>query len=428
MQGVGLEIEQRQPDPHGRQDLHQRQPPVGEQELQPLEQHGEGADQQRQRGEISAPLAQPDDEPLDCGVVTGANGANQAAELRRDDVSPAGSSLRRLGNGGLRSGGVRSRGVGSAPSVPFMTTPRLPLIRAALSRVGATPSSSLDPMTAAPDAAPPASSADEPLEVFGVDAATLREAVKVEWRRTFRPPYEVPIVVAVNACLLLACWALLPHSAITRLHGNFALPLSLSSWMYADVPATNTLAPDRRRARTALDEPAKLRRLLLAKNATLWLIATPAALIATAAVAIQTGQWIQAAIVAFAVAIVPLGLLGISSWVGIIFPYHPRPLRWRWEHRRPWRRTARWITLVVTPYVLVPAIAAVLAAPSFILWQFVAKHGLGQRLTDFEFALGALVAIAVAVATWYAGTAEALRLIRRRHDQLAAYLDDPERG
>lgn len=31
---------------------------------------------------------------------------------------------------------------------------------------------------------------------------------------------------------------------------------------------------------------------------------------------------------------IPFGALGISARVGILFPFHPMPLRFRWEHRR----------------------------------------------------------------------------------------------
>jgi hypothetical protein len=269
---------------------------------------------------------------------------------------------------------------------------------------------------------------DELEELIGVDADTLRIATRADWRRTWRRPYEIPNVIAGNAALLLVLWWLVPHASLTRLHGNFALPVCLASWMFADVPATNTLAPDRVRVLAALDDPVHLRRLLLAKNATLWLIATPIALLATLCVAIQTGDWVAGAITALTVATVPLGLLGLSCWVGILWPYHPRPIAWRLERRKQLRQDARWITLVFAPYVLVPALATVLLAPSIVLWKFAAKDGLDQRLTNLELLLGVVVAIAVAFAAWFWGTRGALRLIRSRHDELAAYLADPDLG
>jgi len=150
--------------------------------------------------------------------------------------------------------------------------------------------------------------------------------------------------------------------------------------------------------------------------------------LATLCVAIQTGDWVTGAICALAVTTVPLGLLGVSCWIGILFPYHPRPLAWRWERRKHLGKDARWITLVLVPYAVVPAVAAVLTAPSLVVWKFASKHGFDERLTNFEFLLGVVVAIAIAVAAWFWGTRGALRLIHFRHDRLAAYLDDPELG
>ena len=83
---------------------------------------------------------------------------------------------------------------------------------------------------------------------------------------------------------------------------------------------------------------------------------------------------------------------------------------------------------MLLPYALVPALAAVLATPSFIVWNFVATHGLSERLDDVELLVGVAVAIALAFVAWFWGTRGALRLIRIRHDQLQTYLADPEKG
>jgi len=42
--------------------------------------------------------------------------------------------------------------------------------------------------------------------------------------------------------------------------------------------------------------------------------------------------------------------------------------------------------------------------------------------------VGVAIAITISLVAWFWGTRGALRLIRIRHDQLAGYLDDPERG
>jgi hypothetical protein len=76
---------------------------------------------------------------------------------------------------------------------------------------------------------------------------TLPAAVRAEFRRALRPPYETPGVVVGNGLLMTACWALLPASVVNsvfRFHGALAFALVLASWMYSDVPATNLLGGD----------------------------------------------------------------------------------------------------------------------------------------------------------------------------------------
>ena len=81
---------------------------------------------------------------------------------------------------------------------------------------------------------------------------TFRAAVAAEMGQAFSPPYQVPIVVAVNGLLMAGAWFLLPRGWLFTLQSPLAFPVILSSWMYADVPATNVLAPDRIRVLEAL--------------------------------------------------------------------------------------------------------------------------------------------------------------------------------
>jgi hypothetical protein len=48
VQHMGFQVEHGGPDPHGRQHLDQGEPPVGEQQLYSLKEHGEGTDGQGQ--------------------------------------------------------------------------------------------------------------------------------------------------------------------------------------------------------------------------------------------------------------------------------------------------------------------------------------------------------------------------------------------
>ena len=78
--------------------------------------------------------------------------------------------------------------------------------------------------------------------------STFRQALRTELRRTFRAPYEIPVVVAVNGALMSSAWFFLPpplKDDVFSLHGSLVFAGVLASWMYSDVPATNVhgLAP-----------------------------------------------------------------------------------------------------------------------------------------------------------------------------------------
>ena len=63
------------------------------------------------------------------------------------------------------------------------------------------------------------------------------------------------------------------------------------------------------------------------------------------------------------VAVLPIGVLPVAAWLGILFPYHPRSLRWRWQQRRAWRTHLRWAVLVFAPFFYVPVIGVAILAP-----------------------------------------------------------------
>ena len=271
--------------------------------------------------------------------------------------------------------------------------------------------------------------------------------LRAELRRCWRPPYEVPVVVVVNASLVLALWWLSPvklFDLFFSLHGELALPMVLTSWMYADVPATNLLGSDAAQMRAALDDPRRLRRLMDVKNVALWMFVTPIALLSTVLVSVASRNGVDlpgvpppadtqilpllvVAVVWMLVA--PLGALGVSAWVGILWPYHPIPLKERWEDRRPLRQKVwRWGVLVVLPYGVVPALTLVVVVPSAVYWHFNATNGLSGPLQPDEFFKGTLITCVISVAMLLVGRKVAVRLAARRRDALDAYLADPTLG
>ena len=262
--------------------------------------------------------------------------------------------------------------------------------------------------------------------------ASLCAAVRIEVHRAFRSPYETPVVIAVNGAIMSSCWVFLPGSLkdkVFTLHGTLAFALVLASWMFSDVPATNVLGPDRRRILLALGDRFMFRRLLFAKQLLLWLLVVPLC----SAVALVNGLLhhnLTATVLTIVwIAVVPFGALGLSNLVGVRFPYHPMPLRFRWEHRKPfWRMIARWISLAVTPYILVPVLCVVLMAPTLALWDVLTPHGLSKTLQVHDFGWGVVVVCLIAGGCWWAGQRLAFALSARREAELLDFLSDPARG
>lgn len=263
--------------------------------------------------------------------------------------------------------------------------------------------------------------------------AGLGSEISREWRRVWTRPYDELSVVLINAALMCSLWFFLPTTLrdwVFSLHGPLAFPVVLAMWMLADVPATNLLGADVERAVALLDDPVGLRRWLWAKTIVLVVLVSPVCAVLAVVVGIVTGHTNVGAIAAVCAAIllVPVGVVAVSSWLGILYPYHQRSLRWRWEHRRS-RGTLRWLVLIVAPYVVVPAIAVVLLVPAIAV-SALASGGRDSsgHVTADGFIIGALVGCAVAAVVFVAAHRYGAALVTRRRDALAAHLGDPDRG
>jgi hypothetical protein len=213
------------------------------------------------------------------------------------------------------------------------------------------------------------------------------------------------------------------------LHGTLAFALVLAAWMYSDVPSTNVLGPDATRVVAALNDPVMLRRLLYAKNVVLWLMVTPVCSLVALVNGLINHSLLSTLYTVVAIGVLPFGILAVSAWVGILFPYHPMPLRYRWEHRRPVKRMlVRWAVLVVTPYVLVPMLGVLLLVPSLLVWGFTAPHGLSEKLPDHDLGLGVAIACAIALVVSFGGQRLGVLMAHKRRAKLTDFLADPVRG
>ena len=261
---------------------------------------------------------------------------------------------------------------------------------------------------------------------------TLRDALRDEWRRVFRPPFDTLLTVAVNAALMSSAWFFLPTSIsdqLFELHGSLAFAFVLSSWMYSDVPATNVLAPDAVRVLAAIDRPDVLRRMLLAKSTILWCIVAPVCLLIALISGFSSSDPIVCVYSAVAIGIIPFGVLAVSALLGIVLPYHPMPIQYRWRERRHWwPMLGRWGALVLAPYGVVPGLTFLFLAPSLLIWGLTSKTGLTHKLPDNDLGLGIALACVIALVAVVVGHRASLRVIARRRDKLVAYLSDPRRG
>ena len=255
--------------------------------------------------------------------------------------------------------------------------------------------------------------------------------VHAELRRLARPPREDLSILAGNALLVCACWFLLPLSArnwLFELHGRLAFAIVLESWMLADTPTTNLLGNDARAALTALPDRRQVRRLLHVKATALACVVGPVSALAGVAIAVRDGRYGAGVATTALLLAVPFGTTAISSWLGMLFPYHRRSLRWRWAHRRRWRQHLRWAALVVTPYTVVPMIYGVLVGPAVLAATRVHHRDRFHHLSGPSLFIGCLVACVLAAIVYVLGSQVAAWLAVRRARTLQAYLADPDLG
>lgn len=261
---------------------------------------------------------------------------------------------------------------------------------------------------------------------------SFSEAIGQEYRRISRPPFEAPLTVALNAAMMTSAWFFLPPDLVDKvfqLHGSLAFAFVLSIWMYSDVPATNVLAVDAAHILAAIDQPKTLRRILAARRFVLWSVVAPVCLFISFIIGFGTADPVVAVYSVVAIGVIPYGVLAVSGWLGIAFPYHPVPIRFRWMHRgQRWPMLGRWATLVLLPYVLVPGLSFAFMAPTFLIWGFTSKSGLTKTLPDNDVGLGIALACAIAIGAVYIGQRVSLRLIVRHRARLVTYLSDPRLG
>jgi len=261
-------------------------------------------------------------------------------------------------------------------------------------------------------------------------------AIRAEFLRAIHPPYGAPFTALINGILAAAGFWLLPPSLKDQLFSiqrPLAFAIVLASWMYSDVPATNVLGETAALSLAALDDPLAMRRIIVAKNIVLWSIVSPLCIAVSLWMGIKDHNLLLTGLAAIWIAVVPFAALSFSSWMGILFPYHPLSLRQRFEACRLGSQKRRhflwrWLALVLLPYVIVPALAIVLLSPVLLVWHVSAKTGMLPRGRPKDFFAGIAVSCALSALWMWLGRLGALHLIAKRRHSLRDYLSDPSRG
>jgi hypothetical protein len=257
----------------------------------------------------------------------------------------------------------------------------------------------------------------------------LRRTVANEYRRILHRPWDIPIGLVTNGALMVAAWFLLPprlHALMFSLTGPLAFPIILASWMLSDTPSTNVMGSNPAVALSVLEHQNAYWRWLASRCIVIGSIVGVACAIGVMYVGLGHYPWSAIVWACAVVALLPVGVLPVAAWLGILFPYHPRSFRWRWEHRQAWRSHLRWAVLALAPFIYVPLIGAAILTPGVELARSMKLPD--QRLTAAQFGLACAVGCLTAVVAAAVGLWVARLLLAVRTARLGSYLSNTDRG
>ena len=206
--------------------------------------------------------------------------------------------------------------------------------------------------------------------------------------------------------------------------GPAAFAIVLEIWMLVDVPATNMIGKDVDTMVPAVDDPRRLQQLLRAKSITLALLVGIPSAVVSILIGIYDGSYLRGFLLACVLLALPFGASSIAAWLGIAIPYRPLPLRWRWAHRKPWRATIRWASLVIIPFLLVPIVACLLLAPAILAGLAIGREDDG-RMTTTATVVATIIACALSAIAFFIGPRVSAYLATRRRERVRPLLADP---
>ena len=232
-----------------------------------------------------------------------------------------------------------------------------------------------------------------------------------------------------NGALMVAAWFLLPpraHAFLFSLTGPLDVPGDLGLLDARRYPSTNVMGSSPTLALSVLRDQSAYWRWLAARCIVIGSLIGVACAAGVMYVALGHYPWSEIVWASAPVAFLPIGVLPVAAWLGIVFPYHPRSLRWRWQHRRTWHTHLRWVVLALAPFFYVPLIGLAILSPGVQLARSIKLPG--QRLMPAQFGISAAVVCATAVVAAAIGLWVARRLLAWRTTRLTAYLASTEKG
>ena len=253
-----------------------------------------------------------------------------------------------------------------------------------------------------------------PVELVGASVTTTATAyprpgllrlVGQDLRWAFRRPYGWLLGIGVNLLLSLAYLVVVPLRGGTHRDWAILVGTYFAVFVLADVTTTNVLGVDTERTRLRLLRGMSLARILLVKSVVLLVIVGVPTLLATALITIHDEANYRLELTLPGVLYPMLTWLGVGNLVSVLLPYWPVPLRTRWQERRFWRRTVRWLVCLAMPYALCVAVNPMSKLPRYVTRAL--RLGPSHALHGVELVvLGLLI--------WALFTATAVTVAQRR--------------
>ncbi|SEP78401.1 hypothetical protein [Microlunatus flavus] len=235
--------------------------------------------------------------------------------------------------------------------------------------------------------------------------AGLLRMVAQDLRWAFQRPYGWLVGIAVNLVLSLAYLLVEPLRDGTHRDWAVLVGTYFAVFILADVTSTNVLGVDAERTRLRLLRGVALTKILLVKNIALMVIVGLPTLVATAWITVVDEPDYRLALTLPGVLYPTLLWLGVGNLVSVLLPYRPLPLRVRWQQRRVWRRTGRWLFCLGLPYALCLAVDPMSRVPRLLSSVLHLPRGSGVHGVEV---------LALGVVCWGLLSAVAVRLAHRR--------------